>query len=150
MNTNFGLIQHFTLFRVYWIKMTKTWQYIQIYMPIVFLSNVPWDTFTMGWPAARCNEIWTENRTTCKMTSLIPAIWKKLIWSCNMLNGIRLKNEIVHNIVVEAWFDSYYKLLWHVNPEVAGSSPALVNYSLFIQIYLKSVPSQFPLWFITK
>ena len=37
----------------------------------------------------------------------------------------------------------------HVNPEVAGSSPALVNFSLFIQIYLKSVPSQFPLWFIT-
>ena len=30
-----------------------------------------------------------------------------------------------------------------------GSSPALVNFfSLFIQIYLKSVPSQFPLWFI--
>ena len=25
----------------------------------------------------------------------------------------------------------------HVNPEVAGSSPALVNFSLFIQIYLK-------------
>ena len=37
----------------------------------------------------------------------------------------------------------------HVNPEVAGSSPALVNFSLFIQIYLKSAPSQFPLWFIT-
>ena len=36
-----------------------------------------------------------------------------------------------------------------INPEVAGSSPALVNFSLFIQIYLKSVPSQFPLWFIT-
>ena len=35
-----------------------------------------------------------------------------------------------------------------VNPEVAGSSPALVKFSLFIQIYLKSVPSQFPLWFI--
>ena len=33
--------------------------------------------------------------------------------------------------------------------QVAGSSPALVNFSLFIQIYLKSVPSQFPLWFIT-
>ena len=38
---------------------------------------------------------------------------------------------------------------WHVDPEVAGSSPALVNFSLFIQIYLKSVPSQFSLWFIT-
>ena len=37
----------------------------------------------------------------------------------------------------------------HVNPEVAGSSPALVNLYLFILIYLKSVPSQFPLWFIT-
>ena len=37
----------------------------------------------------------------------------------------------------------------HFNPEVAGSSSALVNFSLFIQIYLKSVPSQFPLWFIT-
>ena len=35
------------------------------------------------------------------------------------------------------------------NPEVAGLSPALVNFSLFIQIYLKSVPSQFSLWFIT-
>ena len=33
--------------------------------------------------------------------------------------------------------------------EVAGSSPALVNFSLFIQIYLKNVPSQFSLWFIT-
>ena len=35
----------------------------------------------------------------------------------------------------------------HVNPELAGSSPALVNVSLFIQIYLQTVPSQFPLWF---
>ena len=26
----------------------------------------------------------------------------------------------------------------HVNPEVAGLSPALVNLSLFIQIYLKT------------
>ena len=38
----------------------------------------------------------------------------------------------------------------HVNPEVAGSSPALVNFSLFIQIYLKMYfLTQFPLWFIT-
>ena len=36
-----------------------------------------------------------------------------------------------------------------VNPEVAGSNPALVNVSLFIQNLSKNVPSQFPLWFIT-
>ena len=34
---------------------------------------------------------------------------------------------------------------WHVNPEVAGSSSALVNFSFFIQIYLKNVfPVSFP------
>ena len=32
----------------------------------------------------------------------------------------------------------------HVNPEVAGSSPALVNLSLFNQIYLKMYPVSFP------
>ena len=31
-----------------------------------------------------------------------------------------------------------------LNPEVAGSSPALVNFSLFIQIYLKMYPVSFP------
>ena len=36
-----------------------------------------------------------------------------------------------------------------VGPEVTGSGPALVSFSSFIQIYLKTVPSQFPLWFIT-
>ena len=32
----------------------------------------------------------------------------------------------------------------HINPEVSGSSPALVNFSLFIQIYLKMYPVSFP------
>ena len=36
----------------------------------------------------------------------------------------------------------------HVNLEVAGSNPALVNVSLFIQSLSKMLPSQFPLWFI--
>ena len=31
-----------------------------------------------------------------------------------------------------------------VNPEVAGSNPVLVNFSLFIQIYLKMYPASFP------
>ena len=37
----------------------------------------------------------------------------------------------------------------HLNPEIAGSNPALVNLSLFIKNVSKVVPSQFPLWFIT-
>ena len=31
-----------------------------------------------------------------------------------------------------------------------GSNPALVIFSLFIQNLSKNVPSQFPLWFITR
>ena len=53
--------------------------------------------------------------------------------------------------------DNNYAKFWmnklverrHVNPEVAGSNPALVNLYLFIQNVSKNVPSQFPLWFIT-
>ena len=37
----------------------------------------------------------------------------------------------------------------NINPEVAGSNPALVNLYLFIQNLSKNVPSQFLLWFIT-
>ena len=37
----------------------------------------------------------------------------------------------------------------HVNPEVAGSSPALVNFSLFIQKLSKMHPVTFPRGFIT-
>ena len=35
------------------------------------------------------------------------------------------------------------------HPEVAGSNPALVNFSLFIHNLSNNVPNQFPLWFIT-
>ena len=37
----------------------------------------------------------------------------------------------------------------NINPEVAGSNPVLVNFSLFIQNLSKNAPSQFPLWIIT-
>ena len=45
----------------------------------------------------------------------------------------------------------FFSVFWgcYLNPEVAGSNPALVNFSLFIQSLSKNVPSQFPLWFIT-
>ena len=33
--------------------------------------------------------------------------------------------------------------------KVAGSNPALVNFSLFTQNFYKNVTSQFPLWSIT-
>ena len=39
--------------------------------------------------------------------------------------------------------------MYPVNPEVAGSNPALVSFSLFIQNVSTNVPSQFSLWFIT-
>ena len=62
-----------------------------------------------------------------------------------------LKHSIIFCYCTTTPFNTLAQLVEprHVNPEVAGSSPALVNFSLFVQIYLKSVPSQFPLWFIT-
>ena len=62
--------------------------------------------------------------------------WQHTFVSCNKPQGLDSSVGIAQLVEPR-----------HVNPEVAGSSPALVNFSLFIQIYLKSVPSQFPLWF---
>ena len=42
---------------------------------------------------------------------------------------------------------SLEELNLEVNLEVADSSPAVVNFSLFIQPLSENVPSQFPLWF---